>query len=216
MKSDAVFKRAFNDALALLETLPPTVDFPSENQLSAQLRVSRTTVRKILAAMKDQGFEPEGDRRQSIVGIPRFAEAETVTTSEQVETHFMEWMLRDNTRPGTSINELELARRFGLSTIPQNPNLSIALGAYEVPLIDLVSGYQVFQNQGQRVTPYVVDEIRTTDGRQLFTHVTASPLPAYDIARASMMVKMMQRVITSGTGTRANFGRPAAGRCTRG
>lgn len=106
----------------------------------------------------------------------------------------------------------ELARRFGLATIPQNPNLSIALGAYEVPLIDLVSGYQVFQNQGQRVTPYVVDEIRTIDGRQLFTHITASPLPAYDLARASMMVKMMQRVITSGTGTRADFGRPAAGK----
>ncbi|MDY0873615.1 GntR family transcriptional regulator [Dongia rigui] len=116
MKSDAVFKRAFNDALSLLATLPPTAAFPSENQLSGQLRVSRTTVRKILAAMKEMGFAPDGDRRQSLAAIPRFAEAETVTTSEQVETHFMEWMLRDNTRPGTSINELELARRFGLAT----------------------------------------------------------------------------------------------------
>jgi DNA-binding GntR family transcriptional regulator len=116
MKSDAVFKRAFNDALDLFEGLPDAAAFPSENQLSAQLSVSRTTVRKILAAMKDLGFTPDVDRRRSIATIPRFAEAETVTTSEQVETHFMEWMLRDNTRPGTSINELELARRFGLAT----------------------------------------------------------------------------------------------------
>ena len=28
----------------------------------------------------------------------------------------MAWMLRDNTLPGTSINELDLARRFGVAT----------------------------------------------------------------------------------------------------
>ena len=106
----------------------------------------------------------------------------------------------------------DLARRFGLSTIPPNPNLSIALGAYEVPLIDMVSGFQVFQNQGQKVSPYIVDEIDTIDGRQVFLHRTASPAPAYDIGHASMMVRMMEGVITSGTGTRANFGRPAAGK----
>ena len=79
MKSDAVFKRAFNDALDLIDNLPPDAVFPSENQLSAQLRVSRTTVRKILAAMKKAGFAPDGARRKSIAGIPRFAEAETIT-----------------------------------------------------------------------------------------------------------------------------------------
>jgi penicillin-binding protein 1A len=106
----------------------------------------------------------------------------------------------------------DLARRFGLTTIPADPNLSIALGAYEVPLIEMVAGYQVFQNQGQRVTPFIVDEITSLDGRQLYLHRTASPSPAYDIAHASMMVRMMERVITSGTGARADFGRPAAGK----
>src|SRR6185295_3515566 len=48
--------------------------------------------------------------------IERFPEAETVPLSEQVEKRFMEWMLRDNTLPGTSINELDLARRFGVAT----------------------------------------------------------------------------------------------------
>ena len=36
--------------------------------------------------------------------------------SAQVEKRFMEWMLRDNARPGTTINELELARQFGVAT----------------------------------------------------------------------------------------------------
>ena len=106
----------------------------------------------------------------------------------------------------------DLARRFGLTTIPADPNLSIALGAYEVPLIEMVSGFQVFQNQGQRVAPYIVDEIDTLDGKQVYLHHTASPAPAYDITHASTMVRMMEGVIASGTGTRANFGRPAAGK----
>ena len=36
--------------------------------------------------------------------------------AEQVEKRFMEWMLRDNACPGTAINELELARQFGVAT----------------------------------------------------------------------------------------------------
>jgi DNA-binding GntR family transcriptional regulator len=36
--------------------------------------------------------------------------------SAQVEQRFMDWMLRDNPRPGTTINELELARQFGVAT----------------------------------------------------------------------------------------------------
>lgn len=105
-----------------------------------------------------------------------------------------------------------LASRFGITTLPAAPSLSIALGAYEVPVIEMTSAYQVFQQKGNRLTPYMIAEIRTADGQVVFTHQTASPVPAYDIHWASMMVKMMQKVVTGGTGTRANFGRPAAGK----
>jgi DNA-binding GntR family transcriptional regulator len=46
----------------------------------------------------------------------RFPDSETIPTAAQVEKRFMEWMLRDNARPGTAINELELARQFGVAT----------------------------------------------------------------------------------------------------
>lgn len=105
-----------------------------------------------------------------------------------------------------------LAGRFGITTLPPNPNLSVSLGAYEVPLIEMTSAYQVFQQGGNRLRPYIVAQIQTADGQVIYTHQTASPLPAYDIHWASMMVKMMQKVVTAGTGTRANFGRPAAGK----
>ena len=48
MKSDTVFKRAFNDAVDLVSKLEDGERLPPENTLSAQLGVSRTTVRKIL------------------------------------------------------------------------------------------------------------------------------------------------------------------------
>jgi DNA-binding GntR family transcriptional regulator len=120
MKTDTLFKRAFNDALDLVSELSDGERLPSENALSTVLGVSRTTVRKILAALAEQGIV-SGDAPERVVHprrerMTRFPEAETVPTSAQVEKRFMEWMLRDNARPGTAINELELARQFGVAT----------------------------------------------------------------------------------------------------
>ncbi|MFO1061204.1 MAG: GntR family transcriptional regulator [Dongiaceae bacterium] len=120
MKPDTVFKRAFNEALDLVAQLPEGGPLPSESSLSRRLRVSRTTLRKILASLGERGVVA-GSGRQRIVrrpqaSVPRFPEAETVSLSAQVEKRFMEWMLRDDTSPGTSINELELARQFGVAT----------------------------------------------------------------------------------------------------
>jgi DNA-binding GntR family transcriptional regulator len=119
MKTDAVFKRAFNDAVTLVSTFQDGDQLPSENQLGAQLRVSRTTVRKILSALDTHGVVGGAGRTRYVrasAAIELFPEAETVPMSEQVEQRFLEWMLRDNTSPGSSINEADLARRFGVAT----------------------------------------------------------------------------------------------------
>lgn len=120
MKTDAVYKRAFNDTLSLVAELGDGASLPSENRLSARLGVSRTTVRKILTSLDSRGVVGGHGRERFVqsadAALARFPEAETVSMSEQVEQRFMEWMLRDNAQPGTSINELELARRFGVAT----------------------------------------------------------------------------------------------------
>ena len=120
MKNDSIFKRAFNDTLDLVGELEDGDPFPSENRLSERLGVSRTTVRKVLSILTDRGMVRGTGRsrvfRTSGTKLERFPEDETVSTSAQVETRFMEWMLRDNPRPGTVINELELARHFGVAT----------------------------------------------------------------------------------------------------
>ena len=105
----------------------------------------------------------------------------------------------------------KLARSFGLGEIPPHPDLSVALGAYEVSLLDLTAGYQVFQQAGRRAEPYLIAEIRNARGDLLYAHgPTASQV--YDPALAGEMVRMMQGVVQHGTGRRADFGRPAAGK----
>ena len=120
MKTDTVFKRAYNDALDLVSRLSEGERLPSENALSARLGVSRTTVRKVIVALQANGVVSGGGRERDVhpssAGVKRFPQAETVAMAAQVEERFMEWMLRDNARPGTAINELELARKFGVAT----------------------------------------------------------------------------------------------------
>ena len=120
MKTDTVFKRAFNDAVELLSALAAGAPVPSETRLCEELGVSRTTVRKVLARLGAQGVVREGSNGRLVskpfLRVTQFPEAETVPLAAQVEKHFMEWILRSNMRPGTMINELELARRFGVAT----------------------------------------------------------------------------------------------------
>jgi penicillin-binding protein 1A len=106
----------------------------------------------------------------------------------------------------------EISRRFGFTTIPARPDLSVSLGSYEVNLLELVSAFQVFQQAGQRVQPYIIDSIITQDGQPIYSRSQRAPTSVYDIANASMMVNMLKGVVTKGTGTRAAFGRPAAGK----
>lgn len=120
MKTDTLFKRAFNDTIDLVATLEAGTQLPPETALAGQLGVSRTTIRKVLAEFTDRGAFAGADGRRIVdakaKGLEKFPEAETEPMSAQVERRFMEWMLRGDARPGTAINELELARRFGVAT----------------------------------------------------------------------------------------------------
>lgn len=120
MKTDSVYKRAYNDALDIIAGAGAGNSVPTENDLSRQLGTSRTTVRKVLSALAKQGLIGGTGRSRTISAklksIKKFPPSQTRSVAEQVEEQFMEWMLRDNARPGTTINELELARQFGVAT----------------------------------------------------------------------------------------------------
>jgi len=120
MKTDTVYKRAFNQMLELVSSTPAGAILPSENDLSNRIAVSRTTVRKVLRQLEERRIV--GDRGAGKVvlrgptNLDPFPDAETVSTAAQVETRFMEWMLRGDLKAGTAINSLDLARQFGVST----------------------------------------------------------------------------------------------------
>ncbi len=120
MKSDALFKRTYNEVIDHLASIGRGESIPSELKLSQHFGVSRTTIRKVLEALARRGAI-SGKGRQRYVGsirrnLPRYTRKEVVPTAARVESKFMEWMLRDDAIPGTVINELELARKFGFAT----------------------------------------------------------------------------------------------------
>jgi len=120
LKTDTVYKRAFNDALELVSHALPGAALPSESELSAQISVSRTTVRKVLRQLEEQRIVGGGGPNRAILRTPeardRYPDEETVSASLQIETRFMEWMLRGDLKPGSAVNAAELGRQFGVST----------------------------------------------------------------------------------------------------
>ena len=119
MKSEAVYKQAFNETLGIISDVPRGRPIPSENALSERLEVSRTTVRKALQELTERGLISAGPAR-ILVARPKVADrypsSETIATADHVEHKFMEWMLRGDVRPGTAISVLDLARTFSVST----------------------------------------------------------------------------------------------------
>ncbi len=98
----------------------------------------------------------------------------------------------------------EIVRRFGI-TNPMAPYLPSALGATEVPLIEMVSAYSVFPNQGKRAKPHLIRRILDYDGRTLFDFDKDEPERESRVVSAyvaAQMVDMMRGVIDGGTASK--------------
>jgi penicillin-binding protein 1A len=106
----------------------------------------------------------------------------------------------------------QMVRRFGI-TEPMQPFLPSALGATEVPLIEMVSAYSAFPNKGVRVEPHLIRKVLDRDGNVLeqWQNTTYRVTSEYV---AGTMVEMMQGVVKAGgtaTGAQA-AGHPLAGK----
>ena len=104
-----------------------------------------------------------------------------------------------------------LARRLGIRG-ELLPVLSITLGSSGVTLLEMVSAYSAFPNQGVRMEPFFVSRITDRDGRELerFYPETASVIPA-DLAY--VITHLLEGVVARGTAAGARrLGRPVAGK----
>ncbi|AWK88770.1 GntR family transcriptional regulator [Azospirillum thermophilum] len=120
MKTNTVYKRAYNRCLDRLAELPAGGDLGSETELSDLLGVSRTTVRAVLSALAEARLIALDGRGKTVLRAPKpqdyFPDFETESVGATVEKKFMEWVLKGDCRPGQHINSLDLARQFGVST----------------------------------------------------------------------------------------------------
>jgi penicillin-binding protein 1A len=97
-------------------------------------------------------------------------------------------------------NVVRLAKAAGIeSYVPANP--SIALGAVELSLLEMVSAYSTFANRGLRVNPMIITRIEDKNGTVLdeFTPKTEEVLSEES---AYVILNLLEGVTQSGSGAR--------------
>ncbi len=108
-------------------------------------------------------------------------------------------------------NVITFSKKLGV-TSPLTPDLSLALGSSSVSLMELVSSFGVFANQGVRMEPMAIRSVTDASGKVLEYHEPSaqqvlSPEVAY------VVTSMLQDVIQRGTGVRAReLGHSLAGK----
>src|SRR5262252_10453781 len=106
---------------------------------------------------------------------------------------------------------VETAKRFGITTVLP-PYLPLALGSADMKLIEHVSAFTVFPDDGIRIDPHMIRRVTSYDGALLeearpSIHEVVSP----EVART--MTAMLEEVVQFGTGMEAKaLKRPAAGK----
>ena len=106
---------------------------------------------------------------------------------------------------------IETARRLGI-TAPMAPNPSLALGSFEVSVIELTAAYASFAAAGVGVWPYGITEIRDRQGRVLYRRAGSGPGRVMSAKDAARMNAMLADAIREGTGRAARLALPAAGK----
>ncbi len=108
----------------------------------------------------------------------------------------------------------QTAQRLGI-TSPLQANGSLALGTSEVTPLELVSAYAAFANGGIGVTPYVISEVKTLDGKIIYKRPSSAGSlgRVIDPSAVAMMNEMMHNTFVIGTARKAQIpGWPMAGK----
>jgi penicillin-binding protein 1A len=100
---------------------------------------------------------------------------------------------------------VQAAQRLGISS-PLQANGSLALGTSEVTPLELVSAYAAFANGGTGVVPYVITQVKTTDGKLIYKRPGSGGLGrVIDRSVVAMMNEMMHNTFVVGTARKAQI-----------
>ena len=96
-------------------------------------------------------------------------------------------------------NVISVAHRLGIDS-QLEPNASLALGTSEVTPLELTSAYASFANSGRRVRPYMVVQVKKSDGQIAFRRAPSTPAQVIPEDEVLQMNSMMYQVVQAGTG----------------
>ncbi|HUW02400.1 MAG TPA: PBP1A family penicillin-binding protein [Acidimicrobiales bacterium] len=105
---------------------------------------------------------------------------------------------------------IEKARGYGIAS-PIRPFEAAVLGSEPVTALDMASTYGTFANRGVHVPPVMVTKILNPDGTVLYEHEHVQDR-VLTTTSADQLTDVLRQNIERGTGTRAQIGRPAAGK----
>lgn len=105
---------------------------------------------------------------------------------------------------------IDLAKKMGIES-EIKPVISMALGSNEVNLLELTSAYGTFANKGMHIKPHGITRVLSRNGEVVWS-ADFKEKRALDAESSAITTWMLQNVVTSGTATRAQIGRPAAGK----
>lgn len=111
----------------------------------------------------------------------------------------------------------EMAKKLGIESSWYSPQFhtcsgSYALGTIDVSPLNMAASYGVFANSGVRVASTPVLKVVNAKGEVLEDNTKPKGERVIEEVVADNVTDVMRGVITNGTATRANIGRPAAGK----
>ena len=99
---------------------------------------------------------------------------------------------------------------------PLNEGPSVILGTNSVSMLELATAYSVFANNGNLVSPYVLERIRNAEGEIIFQKAPTPAQKVMDEEVTAQINEILEKAINEGTGrairSRYNINIPLAGK----
>jgi DNA-binding GntR family transcriptional regulator len=118
-RNDTRFRRTYNSLLERYHDVVPGVELPTENKLATELGVSRTVIRSALQHMEECGLVELNGREKTFLRAPqdrdRLFVRDDAPSETELESGFLEWVLRFDVPPGTPLNVAQLSRDFNVT-----------------------------------------------------------------------------------------------------
>lgn len=102
---------------------------------------------------------------------------------------------------------ITMMKDLGVTThIPDKAkNMTLAIGTLNLSVLEITSAFAAMINQGARVTPYGIQKITSRNNKVVYEHENVDQFETIDPEVVQEMRTLLESVMTSGTGRRANI-----------